>query len=664
MAQSVYLQKHANGDLTMRHLLLLLVVLALSTPLWAASSLEVVLPDQSTTSVAFNFTVTARDGAAVDPSYVGTVHFTSSDPGATLPADYTFTLADAGTRTFSATMANSGPDISTANQTITATDTVTASITGTDVTTVKWAPDVVRRILPNVPEEVNRTVSFQGTVAAINADHQVVPGYTGTVHFIGTTGVALPADYTFTPADNSVHTFTFTASNGGFHVITADDVSNPALGSSDTFYVYCPELRVSASNNGPVCPGQPTTLFATPNQSDVTYSWGGPFGLFSTLQNPDVFHDGAYFVQVRSAIGCVASDQTLVTYKPTSESPDIAVSTTRICGVDPLTATLTNASSFTNLVWVVHEGQVIAGQGTASVQVTPTPNAGTMIIQVSGTHVATGCTFEQKGTRYIDVEPAHSTEITTSSSCSGGPRFASVPVSGANALYDWSITNGQVLTGPGQPTITWEPSGTQDVTISVTVTRADSCVASDSVTVPAGTGPYATIDTQTWICPGEDATIPVSLSGTPPFSITWNDGVTQNGINAHTASRTVSPSQYSEYTITNVTDAQCSGTANGIARVMIDAEPEITQQPGNTTIAKGSSAKLTVAASGSVTSYSWYQGQTGDRSRLVAFGPSFTTPHLTSTTSYWVEVVGECETVQSTTATVTVSGGRRRAVRR
>src|SRR6184192_1497519 len=41
-------------------------------------------------------------------SYRGTIHFTSTDPAASLPADYTFTAADAGDHTFAATAAMPG----------------------------------------------------------------------------------------------------------------------------------------------------------------------------------------------------------------------------------------------------------------------------------------------------------------------------------------------------------------------------------------------------------------------------------------------------------------------------------------------------------------------------------------------------------------------------
>jgi hypothetical protein len=56
--------------------------------------------------------------------YAGTVHFSSSDGSATLPADYTFTASDHGSHLFAATFATAG------QQTLTATDTASDSLTG------------------------------------------------------------------------------------------------------------------------------------------------------------------------------------------------------------------------------------------------------------------------------------------------------------------------------------------------------------------------------------------------------------------------------------------------------------------------------------------------------------------------------------------------------
>src|SRR5207244_3438458 len=82
-------------------------------------------PATATAGVAISVTVTAQDATNnTTPGYTGTVHFTSSDSQAVLPANYTFTAADAGVHTFSVTLKTAG------TKTITTTDTVTSSITG------------------------------------------------------------------------------------------------------------------------------------------------------------------------------------------------------------------------------------------------------------------------------------------------------------------------------------------------------------------------------------------------------------------------------------------------------------------------------------------------------------------------------------------------------
>ncbi len=89
-------------------------------------------PASTITGQPFSLTVRATmDNGQVDPNYQGTVTFTSTDPSAGLPADYTFTADDAGVHTFD------GVTLSTlGSQRITATDTSDNTITGTVSITV------------------------------------------------------------------------------------------------------------------------------------------------------------------------------------------------------------------------------------------------------------------------------------------------------------------------------------------------------------------------------------------------------------------------------------------------------------------------------------------------------------------------------------------------
>ena len=83
--------------------------------------------------VSGSVTVTAQDASAnTSTSYLGTIHFTSSDTGAGLPDDYTFVAADFGTHTFS----NAVVLQTAGNQSVTATDTAAATVTGAQNVTV------------------------------------------------------------------------------------------------------------------------------------------------------------------------------------------------------------------------------------------------------------------------------------------------------------------------------------------------------------------------------------------------------------------------------------------------------------------------------------------------------------------------------------------------
>jgi autotransporter-associated beta strand protein len=99
----------------------------------AATQFLVSAPASSQAGAPFDVTVTAVDaGGHVDPLYAGTIHFTTSDARAQLPADYTFTAGDRGTVTFvgGVTLFTAG------DQTVTVTDMDTGLLTGSATSTV------------------------------------------------------------------------------------------------------------------------------------------------------------------------------------------------------------------------------------------------------------------------------------------------------------------------------------------------------------------------------------------------------------------------------------------------------------------------------------------------------------------------------------------------
>jgi len=219
---------------------------------------------------AFNATVTALDPYGnIVTGYGGTVHFTSSDGSATLPAANTLV---SGSRTFTGFILRTAP-----SQTITATDN---SINGTATITVDPGP--ASQLSVTAPPSASVGLAFNITVTALDqfGNQATTSGtaYTGTVHFTSSDGGAtLPADYTFVTGDNGVHIFSVTLSTIGTQSVTATDNGNGSIHGSANVTVKppCPAATKTFSNNATInfsTTGSGGTATTSPYPSVITVS--------------------------------------------------------------------------------------------------------------------------------------------------------------------------------------------------------------------------------------------------------------------------------------------------------------------------------------------------------------------------------------------------------
>jgi uncharacterized repeat protein (TIGR03803 family) len=182
-------------------------------------------PSPVTAGTVGSFTVTALNAdGTVNTGYTGTVAFSSSDPQAVLPANYTFTAADQGMHTFSVTLKTAG------SQSITAADTATGSVTGSE-TGISVNPAAAASLaVTNVPASTTAGSAFNMTLTAQDPYGNVATGYSGTVHFTSTDGKAvLPANYTFTTSDVGSHTFSLTLKTAATQAVTATDTVTSSM---------------------------------------------------------------------------------------------------------------------------------------------------------------------------------------------------------------------------------------------------------------------------------------------------------------------------------------------------------------------------------------------------------------------------------------------------
>jgi len=250
----------------------------------AASHFAVSAPAAAAAGVSFPFTVTAQDANNNTVSgYLGTVHFTSDDGAAVLPAATTLIN---GTGMFFATLATSG------NQTITATDAAVATTTGTSGVI---AVSSSAHFAVSAPASAMGGTPFNFTVTALDSSNHTQTGYSGTVHFTSSDPRAtLPANATLV---NGIATFSAALRTGGNQTITATDTASAAVSGTSAF------IAVTALT--PPSPVSVTPAAGSASNSTYTFVFTDPRG-YQDLSVVDIlvndFLDGRHACYLAYAV--------------------------------------------------------------------------------------------------------------------------------------------------------------------------------------------------------------------------------------------------------------------------------------------------------------------------------------------------------------------------
>jgi hypothetical protein len=123
------------------------------------ATLDIGVPSSAIASSPFTVTVTAMVGGSRDTVINSSIHFTSSDSAAVLPADYYFTATDAGSHAYT-----NGVTLMTAgSQTITATEIGVPGLHGTAYITVS-APTVAQLTASESSHSFRQTTHGPGRI--------------------------------------------------------------------------------------------------------------------------------------------------------------------------------------------------------------------------------------------------------------------------------------------------------------------------------------------------------------------------------------------------------------------------------------------------------------------------------------------------------------------
>lgn len=251
-----------------------------------------VSPARAPAGTATTLTVTATDGGgAPDTAYVGSIHFSSSDRGARLPADYSFTGSDRGSRAFTGvTFATAGTQTVTAADRAVATTTATASVTvgGSKATSLDLTG----------PPSATAGTPVTLTVTARDGAGNIDRTYSGTTRFTSSDGRAvLPSAYQFRASDGGVHTFTdqTTLGTAGAQTLSVSDGS--LSGTASLTVASGPATALTVSGPSSTTAGAPIALTVTAEDryGNVATSYGGTVR-FTSSDSTAILH-GLYTFQ-------------------------------------------------------------------------------------------------------------------------------------------------------------------------------------------------------------------------------------------------------------------------------------------------------------------------------------------------------------------------------
>jgi hypothetical protein len=389
--------------------------------------------------------------------------------------------------------------------------------------------------------------------------------------------------------------------SGEYYILLITNFSNQPcnIGFSQTGgtgTTDCTIVPPPINNSGPLCVGDDLELTVQNPIAGSTYSWSGPGGWTSTLQNPVIpnvtmAHAGEYTLVI--TLYGQTSDP-VSTFVEIFQPPNPSVSgQTAPCEGSSYNYTAQNSQQGSIFEWVAIGGIIIEGQGTSTATIEwSTPGAGNVRV----TEIPLYCAPVLSPPLNVTVAPLPSQPATPTGPsiiCEGTSQSQYTTAGASNAVsYAWSLQPAAAgtITGTGTTAIVnWAVGYSGNATVHVNgVNFCGQGIASDQKNILIADSPEADA--------GSDVSIPhgtstqllgIASGGTPPYSYSWSPPELLENPNIANP-LTINLNQTTIFTFT-VTDANgCSQSdqvvvtiTGGALSVSLSAEPSSVCQGGS-----------------------------------------------------------------------------------
>lgn len=329
-----------------------------------------------------------------------------------------------------------------------------------------------------------------------------------------------------------------TAQTGDYFILIITNFSNTACNitfskTGGTGTTDCGIMPPLVDNNGPYCVGETIQLTANANgQSGATYSWTGPGGFTSALQNPTrpnctMAMAGTYTCTI--TIGSQTNNAT--TEVVVNPEPIANFTYTTVCKGTPTQFTSTSTTNptghtITNYTWAFGDGQTGSGQTVTHTYA----NAGNYQVRLTVQTAGGACVDDKTQTVPVYATPHATVNALPNPVSYGGTAQLTANAGVAGSFnFHWEPAN-KVVNPNAQSTQTVPLFASQTYTCTITNPQG-GCNSSAQITVSmegSGMTAMATAD-QYYLCEGESTTLHAQpTGGTGNYTYAWTP---TNGLN-------------------------------------------------------------------------------------------------------------------------------------
>lgn len=490
--------------------------------------------------------------------------------------------------------------------------------------------------------QVTITYGAGGLTSSISS---ITPNCNGGTGSASVTIVGGTPAFTYVWSPSGGNSSTATGLSAGSYTVLITDATGCT--STNTITITQPAaLATTPSQTNILCNGLCTgsaTVSASGGTPGYTYSWSPSGGNSSAANNLCV---GNYTATVADANGCTKT-QTITITQPAAITTTVS-SAPASCGASDGTATVSASGGTGSLNYSWSPG----GQTTSTATGLAGGNYMVTITDVNG------CT--QTATVTVSSSVAGTANITSGAnvSCNGGNNGnATAAMAGGTSPFTYLWSNSQTTSAA---------TGLSAGNYSVTITDANGCTATTTISITQPAALSASVTTTNSTCSAPNGTASVSAGGgTPAYIYLWAPGgqttSTATGLSGGTHSVTVTDANGCTFVISAVVNITGGGTASILSNTNVSCNG------GN-----NGSATATITGGTPNYTYAWNNGQTTSVATGLSSGNytvtvtdangcasvttvSISQPAALSSTPSQTNVI--CNGGNSGSASVSVSGG-------